>query len=346
MQHYEEMQMINSGKDNLNLPGSRTGAECESELKVNDGIVDSGGMSPPVVLASDVAYAMPLATTLRSIAEANPKWWPLDLHVLSDGFSKDMERKVLESLPKGSATIRWIPVDVGLFQGFGMLPHTSKLTYARLLVSHVLPNAISRALYLDTDLLVLDDLTPVWKTNLEGFVVGAVLDRWDLRIKRSDPGLEDVPRVRDYFNAGVLLLDLKRWREERISEKAFEYLVQHPQTPFADQDALNVACDGRWIKLNPRWNFHDHRGKRILDMGPEERPGVVHFVGSAKPWNTSIPNVNASLYDAVRDRTCFASTSGQKVWYMVQDGWFCLKAVLRRYAVVRQVWKLIRRPMT
>lgn len=303
-------------------------------------------MKGPVVLAADVAYAMPLTTTLRSIAEANPRWWPLDFYVLSDGFSQEMERRVFESLPKGSATICWIPVDLELFRQFALLPYTSKLTYARLLIPQVLPNAVSKVLYLDTDLLVLDDLTPVWKTDLEESVVGAVLDRWNSKIKRSEPGLEDVPRVRDYFNAGVLLINLDRWRNERISERAFEYLVRYPATPFADQDALNVACDGLWTRLDPRWNFHDLCAKRIINMRPEQRPGIVHFVGPEKPWNSKIPNVNSSFYDTFRSRTCFARTPREKVTDMLQGWWFRFKAVLRGYAAFRQAWRLIRRPMS
>src|SRR5215831_15314150 len=156
-------------------------------------------MSCPLVLAADAAYAMPLATTLRSIVDANLKWWPVVFHVLSDGFSTKLERKVFESLPKQSATINWVPIELELFRDFPRLPHTSsKLTYARLLIPHVLPNAIPKVLYLDTDLLVLNDLTPVFETDLKESAVGAVLDKWDLQIKQGEPGLEDVPRVRDY----------------------------------------------------------------------------------------------------------------------------------------------------
>lgn len=299
-------------------------------------------MSRPLVLACDAAYAMQLTTTLRSIVETNQSGWPIEFHVLQDGLTEATRTKVLNSLPRGSASIRWVPVDSRLFGEFATAPHVSKMTYVRFLIPQVFPDTVSRVLYMDTDLLVLDDLTPAWETDLEGAVVGAVLDRWDLQIKRSESGLEDVPRVRDYFNAGVLLIDLQRWREERVSEKAMNYMIRHCRTPFMDQDALNVACDGLWKKLEPRWNFHDHYGKRILDMGPEQRPGVVHFVGKEKPWNASIPNVNAPLYDAFRSRTCFARTSQDKLWDILQGGWFYLKEVLRRYAFLRRVWKRIR----
>ncbi|MBX3300746.1 MAG: glycosyltransferase family 8 protein [Nitrospira sp.] len=288
---------------------------------------------------------MQLATTLRSIVENNQTNWPLEVYVLSDGFSEITRAKVLDSLPRGAALIHWMPVSLGMFQEFSTLPYISKMTYVRLLLPQLVTQSVSRVLYLDADLLVLDDLTSLMKTDLEGTVVGAVLDRWDWQIKRREPGLENVPRVRDYFNAGVLLINLERWRKERISEKALEYLVQYPLTPFADQDALNVACDGLWTKLDPRWNFHDHCDKRILNMEPEQRPGVLHFAGPQKPWNSSVPNINASFYDTFRRRTCFARTLGEKVWDILQGGWFHIKEILRRSEILRQAWRCIRHPL-
>jgi len=215
----------------------------------------------------------------------------------------------------------------------------------RILIPKVFPDTVSRVLYLDSDLLVLDDLTPLWNTDLKETVAGAVVDFLDGQLRQNQPGLEDVPRVQQYFNAGVLLINLVRWRQERISEKALAYLVEHPRTLFNDQDALNVACDGLWTKLDSRWNFHDHCGKNILSMGTDQRPGIVHFIGRAKPWNSSIPNVNASLYDGIRCRTSFARTFEDKLWDTVQCVWVHLKGVLRQYTFLRRAWKRIK-PLT
>lgn len=304
----------------------------------------------PVVLACDAAYGMQLATTLRSILEANPRAWPLEFHVLSHGLLDGTRTKVLNSLPSGSASTHWIPVDPDLYKEFETAPHVSKMTYVRFLIPRLFPSTVSRVLYLDTDLLVLDDLRPLWETDLEGAVVGAVIDRWDLQIKRREAGLEDVPLVQNYFNAGVLLIDLPRWRDERISEKAMEYMVEHPHSPFMDQDALNVACDGLWKRLDPRWNFHDPYGKKILEMAPGQRPGIIHFVGKEKPWCAGIPNVNARLYDAIRSRTCFARTPRDRVgdvfqhfWARIRSGWWHFKDILRQSAFLRGIEELIRR---
>lgn len=290
---------------------------------------------------------MPLATTLRSIMEAKRSGLPLNCHVLCDDFSEDSQAKVFNSLPKGSASIRWVPVDLGLFREFvgtrPTFPHISKMTFARFLIPHIFSNTVSRVLYLDADLLVLDDLGPLCEIDLEGAVLGGVLDSLDMPLKHGKPGFEEVlgkmPRVQYYFNAGVLLIDLERWRKERISEKALEYLTQHPQSPFGDQDALNVACDGLWKRLDPRWNFHDHHyEKRLANMAPGERPGIVHFTTSLKPWKPSSISLNASFYDAFRSRTYFARTPLNKLWDILQVRWYKLKRFLRQYPFLRTVW--------
>ena len=292
---------------------------------------------PAIVFACDGMYAMQLATALRSVIETNHRRWPLDIHVLTDKFSDYARKKVIASLPPKSAFIRWVAADLEPYRKFATWEHISKVTFARLLIPGLFPETVSRVLYLDADLLVLDDLGPLWEADLEGAVVGAVLDELDPYIKNGTPGLEQMPRVPAYFNAGVLLIDLPRWRKERISERALEYLTQHPRAPFSDQDALNVACDGLWKRLDPRWNFQNHYETSISDMDRMEKPAVVHFVTSWKPWKPRSVSVNASFYDAFRSRTCFARTRREQLSDAVQTTWCRLKGRLGEVLGVRTI---------
>jgi lipopolysaccharide biosynthesis glycosyltransferase len=256
---------------------------------------------------------MPLATTLRSIVEANQSSWPLEFHVFSTCFSAAARAKISDSLPERSASIHWASVDLTRFAGCATHSHISKMTYARLLVPQMFRDTASMALYIDSDLLVLDDLAPIWQTDLKGAVLGAVVDEIDRHRNTGDPRFDGVPPVVNYFNAGVLLIDLKRWRDERISERSLEYLVRNPRSPYSDQDALNVACDGLWTQLDPRWNFQNHCSTRISRMSASDRPGIVHFVTGSKPWNPEVRSVNARLYNAFRNRTSFAQTPTERM---------------------------------
>jgi lipopolysaccharide biosynthesis glycosyltransferase len=282
---------------------------------------------------------MPLATTLRSIFEANPNSCPLDFHIFSDGILEATRKKILESLPINSASIQWHEVDLSPFQKFSTIAYISKITYARFLIPNIFPDTVQKVLYLDADILVLDNLTALWETDLEGNVVAAVLDGMDTQFKSGKTNIEGFPSVRNYFNAGVLLIDLTRWRQEHISELAMEYLTRHPKSPYSDQDALNVACDGLWKKLDSRWNFHDHHyEKMIADMTTAEKPGIVHFVTSLKPWKPNSFSVNADYYDSFRSRTCFARSPLDKSWDIAQGYWSQLKGMLKQYPFLRAFW--------
>lgn len=300
-------------------------------------------VSQPVVLACDEAYAMPLATALRSIIDSNTSGEPLEFHVLTTGMLEATRVRVFDSLPAGSASIRWVPVRLDAFLECQTRSHISKMTYARLLIPSILPGA-AKAIYLDADILVFSDLTPLWATDLQGAVVGAVLDGMDAQLKNQEPSLEEVPRVAGYFNAGVLLMDLDLWRSRQISERALDYLARHPQSPFSDQDALNVACDGQWKRLDARWNCQAHlEHHAIQDMLPEQRPGIMHFVTAGKPWNLWVPNANAVVYDAFRSRTLFARTVFDRAQDQLLRIGCRIKEASKRRAAGRVVYRFLRR---
>nr|WP_256467367.1 glycosyltransferase family 8 protein [Bradyrhizobium sp. 139] len=282
-------------------------------------------MRCPIVLACDRRYSMPLATTLRSVVETNRSDEPLEFHVLVDGVSERIRKRILDSLPHGSASIRWIEVDLQMFRDFSTIRYISKVTYARFLIPRIFPNTVSRVLYLDSDLLVLDDLQALCATDLGGKVLGAVLDGLDSQLKNQTVRAP-VPRVRDYFNAGVLLIDLDQWRQAKISEAALDYLKRYPGSPYSDQDALNVACDGLWKGLDSRWNYLAYNTELdVSELADQYKPSIVHFTTWNKPWRPGVPNANATLYDSFRSRTQFARNSMDRMESTLRIGWSRIK---------------------
>jgi lipopolysaccharide biosynthesis glycosyltransferase len=286
-----------------------------------------------VVFACDEGYAMPLATAIRSLVEAYRGACTLEIYVLSDGIAEHTQEKVAHSLHGSTASIHWVPVDLAKYQKLSTLSYASKMTFARLEIPGLLPSSISRVLYLDADLLVLDGIEQIIHTDLHGNIVGAVVDGLDAQIKSKTAGLERLPHVGQYFNAGVLLIDLDRWREEQITERALQYLNENPSTPYADQDALNVVCDGRWKSLDQRWNFQNCRDTLIANTGLAARPGIVHFVMSAKPWNARVHNVNADVYDTFRARTGFARGRQEKYRDAMLRSWCGVKRFLKKSGI-------------
>jgi lipopolysaccharide biosynthesis glycosyltransferase len=219
------------------------------------------------------------------------------------------------------------------------------------MMAEVIPRTVRRVLYLDADIIVCDDIAPLQEKDLNGAAVGAVLDCLDMKIKTGVRlWTSELPSVTNYLNAGVLLIDLEKWREDRIPEKAMDYLRKYPQSPLSDQDALNVACDGKWEQLNARWNVIDDLTTEILGTNIREGPAIVHFAGPLKPWQVGVLHPNARFYDRIRSRTCFAKTTAEKLRdYLGAPRQFYrsgllyqLRRALRRSVTLRRLWLRIK----
>lgn len=290
----------------------------------------------PIVLAADEAYAMPLATALRSIAESNSRSWPLEIHILQQAITEPTRKRIADSLPKGSTDIHWHTIDLSSFANqYSTLPHISKMTYARLLLPQFIPEHCKRVLYLDSDILVVEDLDRLWSADLEGAVVGAVTDSFYDFAKAARPGAVRGPSVKRYFNAGVLLVDVAKWRDERVSERALEYLDRFPTTPYSDQDALNFVCDGHWRDLSWNWNFQcdPSQAKPCTALGVKF--SIVHFVANRKPWEPANLSPNAGFYDSFRSRTRFARTPRMRLWEALKRIGY---RILGRSSLLRAAW--------
>jgi len=269
----------------------------------------------PIVFAADAAFAVPLATSLRSLVENNMQAWPLDIHVINEGMNEAAKQRIANSLPDKSAAIVWHSVDTLSFASqFSTRPGISKMTFARLLLPGFLPATCNRALYLDADILVLDTLEPLWNLDLDGAILAAVPDYCLDRIAaRGSPGLKPSLSVERYFNAGMIFLDLEKWRSERISQRALQYLDDFPTTEYADQDALNFACNGRWKELQQIWNFQFDPSQAVAPIVRELNLTIVHFVTNIKPWKPGSLSPNVGFYDAYRSRTRFAMTHRERI---------------------------------
>jgi UDP-glucose/galactose:(glucosyl)LPS alpha-1,2-glucosyl/galactosyltransferase len=171
--------------------------------------------------------------------------------------------------------------------------------YHRMLVPDLLPTHIDRVIYLDADLLFLDDIEHLWCADISGSVVGAVQDAVIPHVS-SPLGLSrfralGFDRRDPYFNAGVLVVDLHAWRQHRVRDRAVDYAQRHRRSiNMADQDVLNAVLHGRWTQLDDRWNIIGGAvGRahfRARGIAPSRittalrDPAIIHFAGFLKPW--------------------------------------------------------------
>lgn len=231
-----------------------------------------------LIVATDNHYAILLAALIKSIEENHKTSETIDLYVIDDGLSERNKQKLLQTANPAVTTISWfktkdvVPADVKIPVDKSAFPIT---TYLRLFAPYIIPQDVRRFIYLDVDMIVLEDISKLWHTDLEGKLLGAVRDL--SKTVGSDWG--GIPhyekfgfRADDpYFNAGLIVADPIRWRKEDISNKVIRAISDNlEEVNLADQYGLNVVLHNRWLLLDERWNSF-----AALDI---KDPYLIHFL--------------------------------------------------------------------
>lgn len=261
--------------------------------------------------AADGRYALPLAVMLRSAAARLDPRYALDVYAVDAGLSHDDRERVVRSLG-ARATLRWVEPSRAAFTGVPLWGRMPIATYDKLAIARWIPATVDRAIWLDADLLVLADLAALWRTDIGTAVLAATQDA---RVPTVDARFGIGPYAScgllpgaKYFNAGVLLIDLARWRAADVERRALSYLNEHrARVYFWDQEALNVALAAGWSELAPAWNWSPSTGQpRRAPADEADAPRILHFSGNLKPWRYPGRGMPHDLYYRDLDQTAWA----------------------------------------
>ncbi|MGQ9574270.1 MAG: glycosyltransferase family 8 protein [Thermoguttaceae bacterium] len=299
--------------------------------------------NPVVVCAADDRFAMPLGVMVRSaLANLRGSAW-LRLFILDGGISAENRRLLERSWPAGRAAVQWITAEAEALRDLPVSEHVTAATYFRVLIPRLLPASLDRAIYLDSDTVVLADLVRIWEEPFEGADCLAVQDLaapyMDSELvlpnyRRCRPYLASVrpvPNYRQlglsshakYFNAGVLLMDLARWRAADLTSRLLGCLREHRRhVLWWDQYALNVVLAGRWRELDLRWNQIAHLfaypSWRQSPFDPKtfrqlrREPFIVHFASGNKPWHWGNSHPFRHVFYQYLDQTAWAGWRPQR----------------------------------
>jgi lipopolysaccharide biosynthesis glycosyltransferase len=266
-----------------------------------------------VACAADASYALPLAVMLNSLGAHLPADCAVVAYVLDDGVVPADRDRIAASLD-ARVQICWrraasLPSGLPIW---GRMPVT---TYQKLLLGQWLPDSLRRAIWLDCDLLVLSDVSSLWRTASGPYAAWAVQDQrvpfvWSKCGVAGRRELGLAPGAK-YFSAGVMVVELDRWRQENIAERSVDYLKKYrKKVHYWDQEALNAILAGQWGELDSRWNWHptvDSLGSPAARRkhAPSE-PWIVHFSGDRKPWTNYGAGIYWNRYYQYLDQTAWA----------------------------------------
>lgn len=253
-----------------------------------------------VAYATDRAMAMPMRVSAASLLRHLVPGVLLDLHIIHDGLTHGDLGRLCVALSATGRRYRLSlhPFEAGRYEGLPRF-HGSMLTYASIHLPDVV--GTDRVLYLDSDTVVLSDITPLCAADLQGAALGAV--SWGMTLRDSIDralltglGYDEAMPV---LNGGVLVYDRAAYHAAGVAERAMAFARQHGEAMrAADQTMLNAALRGDFCLLPWQWNVRLGRNEP-----PYAGPGIAHFVGRVKPWTLAgLRHPNRPLWvQAARD---------------------------------------------
>lgn len=243
-----------------------------------------------IVIASDNNYAQHMGIVILSCLNNSSRPELLTFYILSYKISDTNKNKIQNIATTYSATCVFIEPDTALYSEITIKRYGVAALF-RLSIDTLLPLEVHKAIYLDCDVLLYTDINELWKIDLENYTIGAVTNLGHQPEKRL--GIKDG----EYFNSGILLIDLDKWRKETIGPKILEYMTSNDAgLMFPDQDGLNISLKNNWKHLPLRWNQQPatysmyakkHFEKSLSCQDYHEaifNPAIVHFLGKTKPW--------------------------------------------------------------
>jgi len=288
----------------------------------------------PVICAANEAYAMPMAVMLTSLVCNLKSNRDVDIYIIESGIPLALQQKIEVSIlqnKKGSyrLDIHWFKLDMSVIKDLpvrGHVVHITSEAYARFLAPDLLPASYKRAVYLDSDLVVLADIALLYDAMDDQHIIAAVANVFlpyvsslyfhSTKAVVFDYAERGIPPTNRYFGSGVLVINLDLWRERKITPRILEYLEDNKEEVFYhDQGGLNAILHDQWLRLDQRWNqtttaLYPQRwqspGYTREDWRQTKNdPFIVHYTGIDKPWNPGFARPRASYFYRYYKKTLF-----------------------------------------
>lgn len=296
-----------------------------------------------ILFSSDDYYAQHMGVAIYSLLSHNMSADEICIYVIDNEIStgnKDKLELIIKQFP--NSQIIFIPFKKWKDSlTLNMAWNISISSYGRLFVGSMLPVEVCRVIYLDCDMVVRSSLEKLWNTDMSECALAAVQDDVTDGIKVAvtlSPGEQ-------YFNAGMLLIDLEKWREEEIEDKCMNFIKERGgRVIHHDQGVLNGVFRNKWYRLPLEDNLmtihYVFNRKQILKYFGEhsefysdveitsakQNPVILHYTPSftSRPWVKGCNHPLRYLYWDILAKTPWAGAKPQKDntrWYLKIINW-------------------------
>ena len=243
-----------------------------------------------VVSVSDDNYSQHLGVMLYSLFEHHINYNnKIDVFVIDGGISEENKIKIEDIGKEFITPIKFLKIDKKIYQNFKISHHLNHSIYYRISIPELLNSSTKKIIYVDCDLIFKEDISKLWEIDISECFMAAVEDpKFNRYIDLQ------MPINSKYFNTGVMLINLEKWRKNNISEKVRKFIKNNSEKIILwDQDGFNAILYNKWKELPPKWN----QQTIMFEIGADEtnfskkefmeaikNPSIIHYTTSSKPW--------------------------------------------------------------
>lgn len=242
----------------------------------------------PIFFATDNNYAPFLAVALTSLLDNASKDYFYKIYVLTTSLKREYAEQLNlichDARPDG-ASIEFVSLGEEMEKSSGnfhLRDYYSKETYCRVFIPRVF-SQYDKVLYLDCDIVVTGDISELYNIDIGDNILGAaseeVMMEYDVFGTYVEKAL-GIPRE-DYFSAGVLLINAKKYREDDIESKFIKLMNTYTFRVTQDEDYLNVLCKGKVKMVDLGWNKSAFKSDKFDDKNLK----LIHYKINWKPWH-------------------------------------------------------------
>jgi len=268
-------------------------------------------VQPVVITSTNEDYVLPLSVMLHTLQDTLTRNTKVKVYVLQHRLSEASQNLIHQIINPSLISLAFVEVEDHMLRPLKIDGHISIETYYRLLVEKLFP-FLDKVIYLDADLVINSSISQLWNYEFADALLLAVphasKESGYASGARGLPShlIIGIPAQTRLFNAGVMVINLAKWRKFDVSNRIISYLHKYKEyVLWWDQDGLNAILYNKWRALPPTWNvmtshlalfssFSDsllnaHEFETVL-----ADPDIIHYSGPVKPW---MPHYNGAFAD-------------------------------------------------
>ncbi len=304
-----------------------------------------------ILYTTNELFASKVAASMCSVMENNKNVDEVVFYIVGQGLSeasmsnyKMLGRKYCRSIEiiNVNNIMEYLKFD---FDTSGWNP----ISMARLAVDQLLPESVERVLYLDGDTINIASLEELWNTDMHGKALGACIEATVDKKRKKSLGMGKIP----YINSGVLLIDLKLWREEETGSTILNYYKDNNGMLVAnDQNAINGALKEQIFYLEPRYNFYNiywyypykvlkklmghtkYYSEQVVEDS-KKSPAIIHYLGEERPWRKGNRHKYRAEYFRYLKKTPWKNEEMESGWELYFLCWDIFNFVIRPFPMLR-----------